>query len=295
MKKAYLFALIALFLWGIHGPIGRYLAQNDVDMFFVFSARLWIGSLIFFLYLSIKKKLNINWFSNLRKVLIITFFGLIANTIIFHATLIYLPGTYVMVLENLAPIFVVSATFFHYGEKPSHSEINAILVSFFGILLIIHGKNEFPGLSDDYYKGIILGVLTGVTFGAYIFYSADLMRSFQNNSDEIIKFLFRIFLISAIVCSPFIFFSKSTPHTPKQWILLFELGVFQSGIAYILWNLALAHIKANTASILFFLTILFTTINEVLFLKLDLNKFLIFGSICICFAGFWISKKNHVT
>jgi drug/metabolite transporter (DMT)-like permease len=86
--------------------------------------------------------------------------------------------------------------------------------------------------------------------------------------------------------------SKPLPHTPKQWFWLLEMGIMQSGLAYLFWNYALAHIKANTASILFLLTIIFTTINEVLFLGVNLNTYLVAGAIFICFSGYWITVHS---
>lgn len=289
MNKARIYAFLALFLWGIHGPAGRYLAQNNVDMYFVFSARLWIGTIVFFIYLLIKKNIKIHWFDNWKKVLLISGIGIIANTILFHVTLIYLPGTLVMILENLSPVFVLTASIFYFGIKPTLAEIAALILSFLGIFLIIMGKGSFPELSDGFYFGIFLGILTGLTFGAYIFYSAELVQPLKNEPIRIIRFLFKIFLISSIACTPFLLTSKKLPSTRLEWFWLLEMGIFQSGLAYLFWNYALVYIKANTASILFLLTILFTTINEVVFMNLKLNFNLVAGAILISVAGYWIT------
>ncbi|MCL2062786.1 MAG: DMT family transporter [Candidatus Cloacimonetes bacterium] len=291
MKKAWIYAFIALFLWGIHGPAGRYLAINDVDMYFVFSFRLWIGTFVFFIFLLINKCLKINWKEDLKQILLISGIGLIANTIVFHLTLNYLPGTFVMILENLSPIFVLLATLLFYGIKPKLSEIIALILSFLGIFLIILGKDSFPELSEGYYLGVFLGVLTGITFGAYIFFSADLLKKFKNDYVSVIKFQFKIMLIAAIACSPFLITAKSFPSNPTQWFWVFEMGIFQSGLAYLFWSFALVYINANTASILFLLTILFTTINEYLFLDLRLNTFLVLGALLICFGGYYITNS----
>jgi drug/metabolite transporter (DMT)-like permease len=293
MTKYWFYAFIALFLWGIHGPAGHYLAQNGVNMFFVFSTRLWLGTFVFFIYLLLKRKLNLDWKRDIKKVLNIAFVGIILNTILFHLTLIYLPGTYVMILENLAPIFVFIASLMFYGVKPRKLELLALLLSFIGIFCLVMGKSNLPDLSDSYYIGIILGVLTGLTFGAYIFFSADLMSQFKNDYDQIIRFLFKIFLISAIVCSPLMIFSGGHPTTTRQWFWLIEMGIFQSGLAYIFWNIALSHIRANTASILFLFTIIFTTINEVLFLNLKIHSYLVTGAILICLAGYIIKVASR--
>ena len=291
MKKAWIFAFIALFLWGIHGPAGRFLALGGVDMYFVFSFRLWIGTFVFFTFLLFNNSLRINWFDDWKKILLISGIGLIANTIVFHLTLNYLPGTFVMILENLSPIFVLLATLVFYGIKPKLAEIVALIISFLGIALILLGKDNFPELSDGYYLGIFLGILTGITFGAYIFFSADVLKKFKNDPISVVKFQFKIMLIAAIACTPFMLTAKSLPSNQIQWLWVLEMGIFQSGLAYLFWSFALVYIKANTASILFLLTIFFTTINEVLFLNLKLNFYLIVGALLICFSGYWITKS----
>jgi len=305
--KAWIYAFIALFLWGIHGPSGRYLAENDVSMFFVFSFRLWVGTLMFTIFVLFKEpsilskiltlKVNIKefWLYRLKKILIIAGVGLVANTIVFHVALIYLHATFVMIIENLAPIFVFSATVVFYGIKPKFKEIIALVLSFIGILLIVLGKDSFPELSEGFYFGIFIAILAAITFGAYIFFSADLMRDYKHDQTKITKFLFKIFLISAIVCTPFLLTARALPTTTFQWYLLIQMGVLQSGFSYLFWNYALAHIKANTASILFMLTILFTTINEVLFLGLHINSFLVFGALFICGAGYWVTVSMRNT
>ncbi|HOE91916.1 MAG TPA: DMT family transporter, partial [Candidatus Cloacimonadota bacterium] len=137
MSQGFLYALIALFLWGIHGPAGRYLSLQGVDMYFVFALRFWLGSLVLFLYLMIKKSLRFAWFENKKQILLIAIVGIFGNSLLYHLTLNYLPGTLVMVLENLSPIFVLFASFYYLRVKPSLKEIAALLVSFIGIGLII--------------------------------------------------------------------------------------------------------------------------------------------------------------
>ena len=299
LTKNYLplfYALIAVFLWGIHGPAGRWLTQNNVDIFFVFSIRLWIGTIIFFIYLLFTNGFSINFkdfiTENLKKVLIISFIGLVANTIVFHVSLIYLPGTYVMIIENLSPIFVFGATALIYKIKPKSKEIYALILSLLGIMLIIIGKKDYPELSDTFYIGLFYCILAAITFGGYIFFSTDLMRDYKNDTQAIIRFLFKIFLIAAIVCTPFIFISKGKPETPLQWFWIIEMGIFQSGLAYIFWNLALAHISANTMSLLFMLTIITTSVNEILFLGFRVSLLLVIGCILICYAGYWVSREK---
>ncbi len=291
--KGLIFAFIALFLWGIHGPAGRYLALNGVSMYFVTVSRFWLGTLVFFLFLLFKGKLRINFKRKWKLVLGLSLIGLSLNSILYHLTLIYLPATLVMILENLSPVFVLLFSLFLHEIKPKINEIITLIMSFGGVVLIVLGKEHFENLHELFYVGIFLGILTGMTFGFYVFFSAVLVKPYKDDPDSIIQFLFKIFLISSIMLAPMLFASMNkSPSNFKEWFWLAEMGIGQSGLAYLFWNYALSILPTNKTSIMFLLTILFTTINEIIFLGLKLNWYLVSGGLLIIISGYILTKKT---
>ncbi len=291
-NKGLLFAFIALFSWGIHGPAGRYLAINGVNMFFVTEVRFVIGAFVLFLYLLFQGKLRLNFKENFKEIFILSFIGVVVNSTFYHLTLKYLPATLVMILENLSPIFVFLLSYLFQKIIPKKSEIFALIISLLGIGLIVLGKGSFPKLQEHFYLGILLGILTGATFGFYIFYSAVMVK--KMNKEDIILLLFKILAISSIIGSPILFQNLSHPKTNLQWFWLLEMGVFQSGLSPLFWNFSLSLLPTNSVSILFLFTIFFTTINEIIFLGLHLNFYLVFGGILILLAGIIIQKNINI-
>lgn len=291
--KSLIFAFLALFSWGIHGPAGRYLAVNNVNMYFVAVSRFWIGTLVFFLYLVRGKDYGFGLFKvKWRQILNISLIGICANSILYHLTLKYLHGTLVMILENLAPVFVLLIVFLRDKLPPTRNQVISLTVAMVGLITIVLGKGSFPELGEGYTLGVVLGILTGITFGAYIYLSSGLMKGLGGEPRAVIQLLFWIFLLSSVLMSPiYLFIDGGLPATGTEIFWFLEMGIFQSGIAYLLWNFALTGISANTASILFTFTVLFTTINEVLFLNLKLNPSLIFGGVLITLAGYLLSKE----
>lgn len=290
-KVGLIYAFIALFLWGIHGVAGRYLAIENVNMLFVAAVRFFIGTSLFFIFLIFKKNLTFNFKEKFKLVLAISIIGITGNSLLYHISLKYLSGTLVMIFENLSPIFVILFSFLVDKEKPTLFEIIAFLLSFLGIIIIVLGKEHFLDLKENFYLGIFWGILTGMSFGFYVYLSSKLVSPLRNKPDRIINFLFKIFLISSITVSPIIFFSSNKPTKLQHWFWILEMGIFQSGLAYIFWNYALSYLPVNSTSILFIFTILFTTINEIIFLKLKLNIFLIIGGGLIILSGYLISKN----
>ncbi len=291
-NKGLIFAFIALFSWGIHGPAGRYLAINGVNMFFVTEVRFIIGALVLFIYLFSKGKFKLNIRKKFREIFILTFIGVVVNSTLYHLTLKYLPATLVMILENLSPVFVFLLSYLFQKVMPKKSEFVALILSLLGILLIVLGKGSFPKLQEHFYWGILLGILTGATFGFYIFYSALMVKNLDKT--DIIILLFKILTISSIIGSPILFANITIPKSNLQWFWLLEMGVFQSGLSPLFWNYALSLLPTNSVSILFLFTIFFTTINEIIFLGLRLNPFLIFGGILILLSGIIIQKSMKV-
>lgn len=290
-RKGLIYAFIALFLWGIHGVAGRYLACENVNMLFVATVRFFIGTFLFFVFLLLTKKLEMNFKENFILVFSISIIGITGNSLLYHISLKYLSGTLVMIFENLSPIFVIILSFIVDKKKPTFFEIVAFILSFLGIIVIVLGKEHFFDLKDNFYLGIFWGILTGMSFGFYVYLSSKLVSPLRNKPEKIINFLFKIFLISSISVSPIIFLSSNRPTKFEHWFWIFEMGIFQSGLAYIFWNYALSYLPVNSTSILFIFTILFTTINEIIFLKLKLNTFLIIGGSLIILSGYLISKN----
>ena len=295
-RRGYIYAFAALFLWGIHGPAGRYLALNGVNMFFVTAARFWLGALFFFLYLAFRGLLkDISFSYSLKLVLSISLIGVALNSLLYHLALIYLPGTLVMILENLSPVFVMLMSYMFEDVRPGRKEVVSLLVSLAGIVLIVAGKNSFSDLHPLFVFGVFLGILTGFTFGIYTYLSSVLVRPLKGDTDAISLYLFKIFFITSVMMTPLMFTRGSLPSSTTQWFWLVEMGLLQSGAAYVLWNKALSLLPVNRTSVLFLMTIVFTTINEILFLGLRLNIFLVAGGGLIVLAGYILTARPGAT
>ncbi|HOW52975.1 MAG TPA: DMT family transporter [bacterium] len=291
-RRGYIFLFIAMFLWGIHGPAGHFLATRGVDMLWVASARVLMGTVIFGVFLLITGKFTMDWRERWRTVAALSFVGLFLNTVTFHLALNTISGTLVMIIENLSPVFVFFLSFALAGVRPTWREIIALILSLLGMLLIVYGKDSFDFGGGDVTVGIIWAVGAGITFGWYVYFSADLVVPLRDDPVKVVQFLFKIFVISTVLMLPFLFRDCPKPQKADEWFWLVEMGLFQSGGAYLCWNYALRDVPVNTASVLFLLTILFTAINELLFLNLALNAYIVIGGILIIASGRLITRNG---
>ena len=289
-KKGIIFLFINAFLWGIHGPAGRYLALKGVDMYFVAGMRLLIGAATFAVFLAFRRGFSLSIKGHVRDVIMVSVVGLFLNTLFYHLSLNWIPGTLIMVLENLSPVFVILFAWGFSAKKPQKKHIISLLLSFAGIALIIAGKGEFSVNGEDTLPGIIFGIGAGITPAFYYFFSGELVEKTKDDPDKMISLLMIIFMIAAFFMLPFVFSATDLPKNNVEWFWLIEMGIFQSGLAYIFLNYALRYVSSSTASIFFLFTILFTTINELLFLDLSLNVYLVAGSLLIIAAARKVSS-----
>lgn len=286
---------LALFSWGIHGVAGRFLAIHKVSMLGVMELRFVIGVVLLGLYLLITKSFDFTYFKFFKTLLPLSFVGLFGNSIFYHLGLKYIPATLVMLLENLSPFFVVLMSIIIEKNKPEKHEVIALFVSFIGLFLIVIGKGGLKISDSQFYIGVLLEVAAGLTFGAYTYFSANF---FKKNKVEftfkmMINILFQIFLYSAIMGIPFLFSVDYKELQRIDILLILEMGVFQSFLAYILWNYALSKLPTNSTSILFYMTVVFTSINEMIFLKFYPNIIIISGSIIIIISAIILTLKSN--
>ncbi|MBP7433435.1 EamA family transporter [bacterium] len=284
-QKGIVLLFINAFLWGIHGPAGRFLAIRGVDMYFVAGMRLLIGAAVLFLFLAARKGITFSIKGHVKDILIVSIVGLFLNTLFYHLALKWISGTLVMVIENLSPVFVIFFIWAISKTKPNKNQILALILSFAGMIVIVAGKDKLSVNGIDSLPGIIFGILAGITLAFYYFFSGELISKVKDDPNKMLSLLMIIFLIAAIPMLPLVISAQNLPSKFDEWFWLIEMGIFQSGVAYITLNLAMRYVSASTASIFFLFTIFFTTMNELIFLDLQLNPYLIIGSILIILAA----------
>jgi len=289
----------ALFLWGMHGPIGRYLALRDVPMTGLMAARLWIGSLFFWSILLVSKKLDLSFLKgNFMKVTLLSLVGIYLNMLSFHSGMKYIPATLVLLLENLAPFMVILFLWLWDNKKPSAIETACQCVAFSGLLIIVMGKGGIQGDWRAFMIGIMLEIIAGITWALYCYFSGRWLQSFfpsnnpENRFYSSLNFICILFTISAIAATPYLFTLAQSTLAGSDYALILFVGIFQTSIAFMLWNYALCALPITLVSTSFYMTVVFTCINEVLFLDLKLSWVLLAGSLLILGSALKLARSK---
>jgi len=141
-----------------------------------------------------------------------------------------------ILLQYTAPIYVALFGYMFLGEKSS-------LIDWMTIVILLTGLGFFfiDELTLDGFTGNILAILSGMSFAAL-----TLLLRKQKDESPSDSILFGN-ILTLIIGLPII--STSISIEIKPIILVLLLGVFQLGIPYILYTMAIKHVKALDAII----------------------------------------------
>lgn len=141
-----------------------------------------------------------------------------------------------IVLQYVSPIFVLIFSALFFGKRFRAFDIAAVIVVFFGIALFF-----FDGLEPGVMLGNILAVLAGVCFAGVF-----LVNQMKGAKPEEALLLGHI--INAVVGIPFVV--TSVTFEPGPWLYIVLLGVFQLGLAYVLFSIGIKHTPPVAASLI---------------------------------------------
>jgi drug/metabolite transporter (DMT)-like permease len=141
-----------------------------------------------------------------------------------------------ILLQYTAPLHVALFAFWFLGERPRRLDWLALFPALIGMVLFF-----LDDLTLDGFWGNLLALISGMGFA----WMALFMRK-QKDADPVQSVILGN-LIAAAVGLPFMF--QSAPSS-QGWIGLLLLGLFQIGLAYGLFTIAIRHVTALESMII---------------------------------------------
>ena len=188
-----------------------------------------------------------------------------------------------ILLQFTAPVFIILILLVFYKKKPKISEIIAVAVTIFGMLLFFADQLESGAM-----LGNILAIASGLTFaGVFVCNKRKDVKPEQS--------LLLGFIINSLIGLPFVFFETTAELTP--WIAVIFLGIVQVGLAYVFFS---AGIKKTPALLACLITALEPVLNPI-WVALAVGeipgKFAIFGGAVIVLTvivyNIWTEKQTQ--
>ena len=271
MKRDTLLFLIATIIFGTNGMISRYI---NVSSFFLVACRGIIASIFIYLILRFQKK-RINWESIKANRNNLLLSGLSLGFMwIFLYTGYQYSVSITCLLNNMAPIFVVIISALIYKERLKNKQIICIVFVLLGVLMV-SGVFENKLIANAY--SFIFGFLSLLCFCINI-----LINRKMKNIEPIERTLIQMFL-SFIVASIVTIITKQMPTQIDltSVLLIVLLGVFNTGLAYVLYYDAISTLPAYKIAIIGYLEPVISIILSVSILHENMSIFSIIGSIII--------------
>ena len=226
-RKGFLAVLVAALLWSTGGLFIKLVTLDAMQISFF--RCIWAA--VVFAVIFRKQVFYANLFTFINAVFYasVLILFVISNKLTTAANAIFLQYT--------APIYVL--IFEPILNKTKYEKINiiTIIICFFGMLLFFMGK-----ISPGDMLGNITALLSGIAFAAFMLGMRKNKKEYQFSAifyGNTLVFLF---------CIPYMFGMKN--FSLNNFLMVSYLGIFQIGVAYIIFSYGLKRILAIEASLL---------------------------------------------
>ncbi len=279
-RISYIYCFWAIFFFSTIELVGKLIGKG-ISPLLITAYRFTIGGLVllpFAVYHCKKSNLKLHFTDYLH----MAYPGVInvAISMMFLQLAVYFgKASMAGILVSTNPLFVAIFAYLLLKEDLDRYKILGIVVGLGGIFLIIIGEKQLLLGDANLLLGTLFGLLAALTFGFNVVLSKKYIKKYGNFLFNTVAFFSGAFvlLIAGMVLGIDITFSFSL----KNWLYIIYLGLFVTGLAYILFFEGLKHISAATGSMFFFLKPALASIFAVLILKEHLSPSQVVGIVLI--------------
>lgn len=237
-KKAYTYAVIAVVLWGTVATAMK-MSMEYFDFFQLLFLSVFVSLITLLCVVIYQKKLG-NIFKWPRKAYIKSaIFGLV-NPFIYYIVLFkayeLLPAQEAQPLNYTWPIMITLLSIPILKQKISFKNFLAILISFLGVM-IISTRGQLADFSFSNPEGAAFGLASAVIWALFWIYNI------KDQRDEISKLFLNFFFGMIYITIALFVFSEFPKFSAKHFSSAAYVGLFEMGITFIIWSLALKKSK----------------------------------------------------
>ncbi len=152
-------------------------------------------------------------------------------------------------IHFIYPVFVTIGCVLFYKESLGLQKVIALLISTAGIACFFFGVDMSQGFSGDMFLGLVLALVSGVTYAFYIVY----MDKSGMKNQPVFKITFYVALVSTVAMGIYGTITGEltlSTLTPKAWILSAIFSLLCTVVALSLLQVGIKLIGASTAAIL---------------------------------------------
>jgi drug/metabolite transporter (DMT)-like permease len=234
VRKAYLFAILAVLFWST-SPTAFKLGLRYQDTWQLLTGAA-IGSTLVLGILSLLRG-NIRSLSSFtaKDILFSALMGLlnpVAYYLILFKAYTILPAHVAQPLNMVWPIVLVLLSIPILGQRIKWMSIGAMVLSFTGVALI--ALQGGTGAQDPQNRlGIILALSSSVVWAFYFLFNT------RDRQDPVSRMFLNFAFASGFLLLGGLLTGRSLSSSPEAWYASLYVGVFEMGITFVLWVMAI--------------------------------------------------------
>ncbi len=290
MKKyADIFVLLAGILWGLVGPVVKNLRVLGLTSIQI-SALRWIfsGILMFvIIFILDKKLLKIH----IRDIWCFFCSGVVCvlmSSTLYFVTMPLASVAVANVLMYTSPVWVMFFAVTLFGEKVTKNKVLAILLAFFGCVLITGMLN--PGGFAITPLGLVTGLGSGLLYGLYSIFGKAVLKKYDSITVTLYTAVFAAFgaLFMIDIPGTFRLISGDINIVTNLAVIVFAMTI----APYTLYTLGLKNTLATRASVFCCIEPVTSAIVGTVFMREPFSLFQFAGIIMILAAGLVLQLKK---
>lgn len=255
-----LYMLMAAVLWSTGGILIKFIPGNAIA---INGARSFIAFLFFCVY---KRKIQFQC----NRYIVAAAFCLVMTNFLYVVANKLTTAANAIVLQYTAPIFVLIGDCIYRKKLPQKNQYIIVMMAFAGMILFFFDK-----LDGGHLLGNLLAIGAGICFSGVFF-----INSLPQSSSEDSSML--AFLASFLISVPFLGDVCQMDGTALTALLV--LGVFQVGLAYVLFSKGSKLTSPVSASLIGLLEAVLNPVWVFLFYGEKIGRFALVGGVIILSA-----------
>ena len=188
-----------------------------------------------------------------------------------------------------APIFMAIMGLIFFKEKITLLGVLGIILAIFGLLMLI-GKGDITNIGLIENKGDLLVLGSAFTWGVYSTVNKKISLSYS----PLMTILY-LFLMMAIIIIPFNLNQETIASIINLsllgWLMVLFLGLFCSGVSYVIWAQALRDMESAKVGAFLYLEPLVTVFAAWFFLSEEITFLMIISGLFITIGVIIVNKE----
>ncbi len=287
-KSAFLFVIFSAVLWGSSCLFVGWLTPYGLSGAGITTVRAIVSVLVIGAFMLIRDRAAFR--VSLPELLLLAMCGvcLFGSSASYFTAIGLTSVATAVVLMYTAPVFVMLFSVAFLGEKMSLAKGISVFLMLLGCVFVsgIIGDISFHPV------GLLLGLLSGISFAAYNILTKIVMRrNIGTLTANFYAFLF-MSVFGLFICDPVSTFG-TIAATPLPTVpLLILTGIVTGAVPYLLYAAALKHVPAGIAASLSVIEPMASVILGFLFLEQKITLLAVLGVLLILVAVFLLAPRD---